>query len=61
MRSMSEENDNFKEQYTNESERNSDTILMLVTYKIEQNKAQMNEKLETNINALVDKVSVSLI
>ena len=69
MKTMEEENDKFKEQYTTDTVRNTETLLDMINFKIEENQVISNEKFEKllrskdvveekkKINALIDKVS----
>ena len=58
MKTKTEENDHFKEQYMSDTEINSEKILEIVNFKIEENKVIMKEILGKNINALVDQVCI---
>ena len=72
MKTMEEENDKFKEQYTTDTVRNTETLLDMINLKIEESQGISNEKFEKvlrskedveekkKMNALVDKVSILL-
>ena len=72
MKNMEEENYRFKEQYTTDTVRNTEKILDIINFKIEENQCIFDEKFDTvfrskeiieekkNIIALKDKVSTLL-
>ena len=47
MKNMEEENYRFKEQYTTDTVRNTDKVLDIIYFKIEENQSIFDEKFDT--------------